>query len=120
MDEPISLTQDEEVALDRASLAWFMRDCAREFRRRFPAYDHPGNEPKLWRHLAHFAGEATDQLALVTERDVRHYMGLRFRYLHEYFAQDAALRDVLLQRQVNGKHRLFDAEARLMERGAST
>lgn len=119
-DEPIALTQDDEAALDRASFAWFMRDCAREFRRHFPAYDHPDNEPMLWRHLAHFAGEATDQLALVTERDVRHYMALRFRYPHEYFSQDAALRGALLQRQVNGRQRLFDAEVRLMEREAKT
>ncbi len=112
-EEPIALTMDDEAALDHASLAWFMRDCAREFRRRFPAYDHPDNEPILWRHLTHFVNEATDRLALTTERDVRHYMALRFQYPHERFAKDATLRDILLQRQVDGKQRLFDAEARL-------
>ncbi|WP_423762323.1 hypothetical protein [Burkholderia sp. NLJ2] len=110
---PVALTVDDEIALDQASLAWFMRDCARAFRQRFPAYDHPDNEPVLWRYLAHFANEATDQLALTTERDVRHYMELRFRYSHELFAKDATLRDILIQRQVDGKQRLFAAEARL-------
>ncbi|KWC81293.1 hypothetical protein E2P84_19150 [Burkholderia cepacia] len=119
-NEPIALSLDDEAALDRASLAWFMRDCAREFRQRFPAYGHPENEPALWRHLNHFANEATDQLALTTERDVRHYMELRFQYPHDFFAMDATLRDILLQRQVKGKQRLFDAEARLVARAAAT
>ncbi|WP_124471213.1 hypothetical protein [Burkholderia ubonensis] len=117
-EEPIALTMDDEAALDQASLAWFMRDCARELRQRFPAYDHPDNESMLWRHLGHFANEATDQLALTVERDVRHYMALRFQYPHELFAKDATLRDILLQRQVEGKQRLFDAEARLVARVA--
>ncbi|WP_342705340.1 hypothetical protein OHZ10_31760 [Burkholderia arboris] len=112
-DGHIALTLNDEIALDQASLAWFMRDCARAFRQRFPAYNHPDNEPVLWQHLAHFANEATDPLALTTERDVRHYMELRFRYSHELFAKDATLRDILIQRQVDGKQRLFAAEARL-------
>ncbi|PAK10667.1 DUF4123 domain-containing protein [Burkholderia ubonensis] len=112
-NEPIALSSDDENALDQASLAWFMRDCAREFRQRFPAYDHPDNEPMLWRYLAHFANEATDQLALTTERDVRYYMALRFQYPHDYFAKDSILRDTLIRRQVDGKQRLFAAAARL-------
>lgn len=119
-NEPIALSLDDEAALDHASLAWFMRDCAREFRQRFPAYGNPDNEPVLWRYLKRFVSEATDQLALTTERDVRHYMELRFQYPHEFFAKDATLRDVLLQRQVKGKQRLFDAEARLAARAAAT
>ncbi|WDD93484.1 hypothetical protein Bsp3421_003569 [Burkholderia sp. FERM BP-3421] len=54
-----------------------------------------------------------DQLALTAERDVRHYVELRFQYPHEFFAKDAALRDIFLKRQVQGKQRLLDAEARL-------
>ncbi|KUY92257.1 hypothetical protein WS48_25445 [Burkholderia sp. RF7-non_BP1] len=119
-NEPIALSLDDEDALDQASHAWFMRDCARRFRHRFPAYDHPDNEPVLWRYLNHFANEATDQLALTTERDVRHYMALRFQYPHDFFAKDSTLRDILLQRQVKAKQRLFDAEARLAARAAET
>ncbi|WP_342705465.1 DUF4123 domain-containing protein [Burkholderia arboris] len=119
-DEPIALTHDDEFALDQASFAWFMRDCAREFRHRFPVYDHPDNEPVLRRYLIHFANEAIDRLALTAERDVRHYMELRFRYPHDFFATDASLRNILLQRQVKGKQRLSNAEALLAARTAAT
>jgi hypothetical protein len=77
-----------------------MRDCARDVRQRCPAYDRPENEPVLWRHLNLFAREATDQLALAAERDVRHYMELRFQYSHELFAKDLALRDILINQYV--------------------
>ena len=110
---PIALTANDEAALGQASLAWFMRDCARDFRQRFPAYGRPENESVLWRHLNLFAREATDQLGLATERDVRHYMELRFRYSQESFTKDGALRDILVNRRVKGKQRLTDAEARL-------
>lgn len=109
----IALTANDEAALGQASLAWFMRDCARDFRQRFPAYDRPENESVLWRHLKLFAREATDQLGLATERDVRHYMELRFRYSQESFTKDGALRDILVNRHLKGKQRLTDAEARL-------
>lgn len=112
-DDPIALMPNDETALDQASFAWFMRDCAREFRQRFPAYDRPDNELVFWRRLNLFAHEASEQLALATERDVRHYMELRFQYAHEFFAKDVALRDILVNREVNGKQRLIDAEARL-------
>jgi hypothetical protein len=112
-ERPIALTVNDEATLGQASLAWFMRDFARDVRQRFPAYDRPENEPVLWRHLNLFAREATDQLALATERDVRHYMELRFQYSHELFAKDLALRDILVNLKVQGKQRLTDAEARL-------
>ena len=112
-ESPIALTANDEAALGQASLAWFMRDCARDVRQRFPAYGRPENESVLWRHLNLFTSEATDQLGLVTERDVRHYLELRFRYAQESFTKDVALRDLLVNRQVQGKQRLTDAEARL-------
>jgi len=113
--KPIALTVDDESALDHASLAWFMRDCARDFRQRFPEYDHPVNESALWRHLSIFASEARDQLALTTERDMRHYMALRFQYPHEFFTKDTTLQAILTKRETDGLQRLFDAEDRLAE-----
>ncbi|SEI38769.1 DUF4123 domain-containing protein [Achromobacter sp. NFACC18-2] len=112
-DEPIALTEFDEISLDHASLAWFMRDCVRGFRQHIPAYAHPDDEPALWRHVDLFVKEATDQLALTTERDVRHYLELRLRYPQEFFVKDAALRGVLVKRHVQGKQRLIEAEARL-------
>lgn len=114
----IALTEDDEAGLNRATLAWFMRDCAREFRQRFPAYDHPDNEPLLWQHLTHFANEATEQLGLSTERDVRHYMALRFAYSHESFTKDPELKRMLMAKEVDGKQRLFAAEDHLIARNA--
>lgn len=117
---PLTLTPDDEAALDQASLAWFMRDCARDFRQRFSAYGLPENEPVLWRHLNLFVREATDQLALATERDVRHYLELRFSYPQAFFAKDVELREILVRRQMQGKQRLTDAEARLMALATTT
>lgn len=113
LDAPIALTKVDETSLDQASLAWFMRDCGRTIRQQTPAYDDPKNEPVLWLHLDLFVQEATDQLALTMERDIRHYVDLRFRHPQDFFAKDNVLRAILTQRHVQGKQRLVDAEARL-------
>ncbi|CAB3827196.1 DUF4123 domain-containing protein [Achromobacter animicus] len=112
-DEPIALTKADEVSLDQARLAWFVRDCVRSIRRQTPAYDDPEHEPALWRRTHLFVREAADQLALTLERDVRHYVDLRFRYPQDFFAKDSVLRDILSERHIPGKQRLMDAEARL-------
>ncbi|MDH0685950.1 DUF4123 domain-containing protein [Achromobacter animicus] len=113
LDEPIALTKADEASLDQASLAWFVRDCVRSIRRQTPAYDDPEHEPALWRRTDLFVREAADQLALTLERDVRHYVNLRFRYPQDFFAKDSVLRDILSERHIPGKQRLMDAEARL-------
>jgi len=113
LDEPIVLTKADEISLDQASLAWFVRDCARSIRRQTPAYEDPENEPALWRRTNLFVREAADQLALTLERDVRHYVDLRFRYPQAPFVKDNALREILINRNTPGKQRLVDAEARL-------
>ncbi|AVJ30574.1 DUF4123 domain-containing protein [Achromobacter spanius] len=113
LDKPIALTKADEVSLDQASLAWFVRDCARSIRRQTPAYGDPKNEPALWRRTDLFVREAAEQLALTLERDVRHYVDLRFRYPQEFFAKDSELRGILIERHIPGKQRLWDAEARL-------
>ena len=113
LDEPIALTKADEVSLDQASLAWFVRDCVRSIRRQTSAYDDPENEPALWRRTGLFVREAADQLALTLERDVRHYVDLRFRYPQDFFANDNVLREILIERNIPGKQRLLDAEARL-------
>lgn len=118
LDEPITLTQADETSLDQVSLAWFMRDCVRSVRQQTPAYKDPKNEPAVWRHADMFVREATDQLALTLERDVRRYVELRFRYPQDFFAQDSALREILTKRHIQGKQRLVDAEARLSALGA--
>ncbi len=113
LEEPIALTNADEISLDQASLAWFVRDCARNIRQRTPAYDDPKNEAVLWRCLDLFMHEAADQLALTLERDVRRYVDLRFRYPQALFVKDNALREILTSRHIPGKQRLADAEARL-------
>ncbi|WP_312431133.1 DUF4123 domain-containing protein [Achromobacter sp.] len=113
LDEPIALTKADEISLDQASLAWFVRDCVRSTRRQAPAYDNPENEPALWRRTDLFVHEAADQLALTLERDIRHYVDLRFRYPQEFFRKDSVLREILIERHIPGKQRLMDAEARL-------
>jgi len=113
LDEPIVLTKADEISLDQASLAWFVRHCVRSIRRQTPAYDDPKNETALWRRTDLFVREAADQLALTLERDVRHYVDLRFRYPQDFFAKDGVLRKILIERHIPGKQRLVDAEARL-------
>ncbi len=113
LDEPIALTKADEISLDQASLAWFVRDCVRSIRRQTPAYDDPKHETALWRRTDLFVREAADQLALTLERDVRHYVDLRFRYPQDFFATDGVLRNILIERHIPGKQRLVDAEARL-------
>ncbi|EHK68160.1 DUF4123 domain-containing protein [Achromobacter arsenitoxydans] len=112
-DSVITLTPNDEDALDQASLAWFMRDCARETCQRIPAYGLAENERVLWGNLSCFVGEATDQLALTAECDVRRYVALRFEHPQEFFAKDAALREILVKKHLQGKQRLLEAEARL-------
>lgn len=113
LDEPIVLTKADEISLDQASLAWFVRDCVRSIRRQTPAYDEPQNETALWRRTDLFIREAADQLAFTLERDVRHYVGLRIRHPQDFFANDSVLRELLIERLIPGKQRLVDAEARL-------
>ncbi len=113
LDAPLALTKADEISLDHASLAWFMRDCVRSVRQQTPAYNDPKNDPALWRHADLFVREAADQLALTLERDVRRYVDLRFRYPQAAFSTDNALREMLTSRHISGKQRLVDAEARL-------
>ncbi|AIR89455.1 DUF4123 domain-containing protein [Pseudomonas cremoricolorata] len=114
---PFELSTYEEAALNPATQAWFMRDCAREFRRRFPVYDAADAQAELWRRLNAFALEAS-ALTLRTERDVRHFMELRLRYPQRFFDHDRVLREIMLRRAVEGKQRLIDAEARLAQLAA--
>ena len=107
------MTKADEISLDQASLAWFMRDCVRSVRQQTPAYNDPKNDPALWRHADLFVREAADQLAFTLERDVRRYVDLRFRYPQAAFSTDNALREMLTSRHIPGKQRLVDAEARL-------
>ncbi|MFD4841306.1 DUF4123 domain-containing protein [Achromobacter sp. NPDC058515] len=109
------LTVVDEEALDQASYAWFMRDVEREFNRRFPEYANAESQPLLVAHMATFAHEAQHQLAFSTERDIRHYMALRFQYPQDFFAKDTDLKAILVRREVAGRQRLLDAESRLAE-----
>ncbi|MFJ3462396.1 DUF4123 domain-containing protein [Achromobacter spanius] len=113
LEEPIALTKADETSLDQASLAWFVRDCMRNIRQQTPAYDDPNDDPVLWRRVDLFIREAADQLTLTLERDIRHYVDLRFRYSQDFFANDGVLREILTKRHIQGKQRLVDAEARL-------
>lgn len=114
---PIELSTYDEAALNPATQAWFMRDCVREFRRRFPIYDAADGQAELWRRLNVFALEAST-LTLTTERDVRHFMELRLQYPQRFFDHDRELREIMLRRAVEGKQRLIDAEARLAQLAA--
>lgn len=109
----IRLTESDEAALEQASHAWFMRDCAREFRQRFSAYGLPDQQPQLWRYLAQFAHEASEELGFSTERDLRHYMALRFAYPPSCFAKDSALWELLMARQLDSQQRLSAAQEQL-------
>lgn len=120
LGEPIALTDVDQTALDHASFAWFMRDCMRDFCKRIPACGDPRNQAMIWRHLGLFVREATEQLALTTERDVRHYLELRVRYPQALFVNDAELRGVLVNRHVQARQRLIEVEARLAALVAST
>jgi len=108
------LSPDEEAALDRASFAWFMRDCVREFSQEFPDYVHTDNLPLLREHLNIFFGESK-RLGMELERDVRHYMELRLRYPQSSFVHDQLVFDTLRQRQVAPMQRLFAVEERLRQ-----
>lgn len=110
----LTLTPEDEATLDQASHAWFMRDTARLFTLRHPALASALTETQLYAQLMAFDREA-DSLALLLERDARHYMELRFVYPQALFAHDTLLRNHLTRRHVPARQRLQEAEERLQQ-----
>ncbi|MDG2516764.1 hypothetical protein [Lysobacter soli] len=108
-----TLSANEEDALDRASLDWFLRDAARQMAADHPAQVNALGQELLRTQLLTFAREAERELALTYERDIRHYMRLRLLYPAEPFVRDASLRALLADAQVEGRQRVFEAEHRL-------
>jgi hypothetical protein len=109
----LNLTESDEAALDQASHAWLMRDCAREFRQRFPAYAAPEQQAQLWQKLLQFVQEARAPLGFTKEADLRHYMALRLAYPPACFAEDSALWELLMNPQLDSQQRLSAAQAQL-------
>ncbi|MFK1566619.1 hypothetical protein ACIUX1_28945 [Pseudomonas aeruginosa] len=112
---PINLAEDDEAALDRASYAWFMRDCVRAFTQKYPDYGHAEHQPLLRQHLSMFF-EESKRFDIPFERDVRHYMDLRLGYPQSHFSNDEFVRTTLLQLHVAPIQRLLSIEAHLRQR----
>lgn len=110
----LTLTPEDEAALDRTSHAWFMRDTARLLTSRHPALASALTATQLYAQLMAFDREA-DSLALSLERDARRYMELRFVHPQASFAHDALLREQLARRHVPARQRLQEAEERLQQ-----
>ncbi|SAK83802.1 hypothetical protein AWB80_05549 [Caballeronia pedi] len=109
-----TLTTSDEAKLDRASMAWFMRDTVRRLRENYPSQANLIDTDECAQHLALFADEAR-RLELRLERDVRQYLALRLVYPQESFERDAVLRASLMKLDVSARQRMMDLEDRLQQ-----
>lgn len=107
-----TLTSAEEAFQNETSRAWFMRDVARRLTCTYPSEIAELGDEAYAQQLNVFAREAA-RLDITHEQDVRHYLHLRLVYPQDPFANDSALRAVLMNRQLSARQRLDDVEHRL-------
>ncbi|MCO7567123.1 DUF4123 domain-containing protein [Pseudomonas sp. S 311-6] len=109
---PLTLTVNDEAALNRASHAWFMRRTCHLMSQALSTLGEQLAPLNLRRQLAKFDKES-DLCGFHLERDRRYYMELRLLFPEHPFVNDQPLFDLLVQSEIQGLQRLHEINDRL-------
>lgn len=108
-DGAFAISGAEEEALNRASAAAFMRRTVERLCSDFQRQVETLSPDELKRQVEIFVSES-QRIGLMHERDIYHYVRLRFAHPQKPFLKDEPVHRILAEREVVARLRLREAE----------